>query len=110
MNEVSGKLLGIFAANLAAMLARAVEPPAPASAASNGATGSSKAAANGSRTGATATAGPRSTDTAPVHQEEALNLIRVAGMPVLKRSLPVLAGVTAVLIISLRRRLRRRHR
>jgi hypothetical protein len=45
-----------------------------------------------------------------VHQEEALNLIRVAGMPVLKRSLPVLAGVTAVLIISLRRRLRRRHR
>jgi len=83
--------------------------PAPASAASNGAAGSSKAAANGSRTGATATAGPRSTDTAPVHQEEALNLIRVAGMPVLKRSLPVLAGVTAVLIISLRRRLRRRH-
>ncbi len=80
------------------------------SAAANGAAGSSKAGANGARTGATATAAPpRSTSgPAPVHQDEALNLLRVAGMPVLKRSLPVLAGVTAVIIISWRRRARHR--
>lgn len=79
------------------------------SAAANGAAGFSKAGANGARTGATATAPPRSAnDSAPVHQDEALNLLRVAGVPVLKRSLPVLAGVTAVLIISWRRRVRHR--
>jgi uncharacterized protein len=84
-----------------------------ASVGSNGAAGSSKAAANGTRTGATATAATPSASaaagTAPAHQGDALNLLRVAGPPVLKRSLPVLAGVTAVLIISLRRRRRRRH-
>jgi carbon monoxide dehydrogenase subunit G len=86
----------------------------PGSAGANGSSGSSKAAANGARTGATATAPPSpagasSATTAP--QEEALNLLSVAGMPVLKRALPVLAsaGVTAVLIFGLRRR-RRRHR
>jgi carbon monoxide dehydrogenase subunit G len=79
------------------------------SAAANGAAGFSKAGANGAKTGTTATAPPRSaSDPAPVHQDEALNLLRVAGMPVLKRSLPVLAGVTAVLIISWRRRVRHR--
>lgn len=79
------------------------------SAAANGAAGFSNAGANGAKTGATATAPPRSAgDSAPVHQDEALNLLRVAGVPVLKRSLPVLAGVTAVLIISWRRRVRHR--
>ena len=79
------------------------------SAAANGVGGHRKAGANGARTGATAAAPPRSpSDSAPVHQDEALNLLRVAGVPVLKRSLPVLAGVTAVLIISWRRRVRHR--
>lgn len=84
-------------------------PAADANTAANGVAGSSKASANGARTGAAATtAPPRSTnDQAPVHQDEALNLLRVAGMPVLKRSLPVLAGVTAVIIFSWRRRHRR---
>ena len=83
------------------------------SAAANGAARSSKAGANGARTGATATAAapPRSTSgPAPVHTDEALNLLRVAGLPVLKRSLPVIAGVTAVIIISWRRKARRRSR
>jgi hypothetical protein len=91
------------------------EAPAAASAAgagpaaTNGVAGSIKASANGARTGATAAAPPRSTSgPTHVHQDEALNLLRVAGMPVLKRSIPVLAGVTAVIIISWRRR--RRHR
>ncbi len=93
-----------------------VPPATPAangslSSATNGSAGSTKAGANGTRTGTTATA-PRSQSsvTVPVHQDEALNLIKVAGMPVLKRSLPVLAGVTAVLIIGWRRRTHRRNR
>ncbi len=85
---------------------------APGSAGANGSSGSSRAAANGARTGATAAPPSRSgaSSAAAAPQEEALNLLRVAGLPVLKRSLPVLAGVTAVLIIGLRRRRRRRRR
>lgn len=101
--------------------AEAAATPAPAAAtavgtssvAANGAAGPSRAGVNGARTGATvpAPAPPKSTPApAPVHQDEALNLLRVAGLPVLKRSLPVLVGVTAVIIISWRRRARRRSR
>jgi carbon monoxide dehydrogenase subunit G len=87
-------------------------PAGASSAAANGVARASKAGANGARTGATATtAAPRGTSgPAPVHQDEALNLLRVAGLPVLKRSLPVIAGVTAVIIISWRRKARRRSR
>lgn len=67
-------------------------------------TGNGQASANGSRTGATATPKPA---TQPAG-EDSLNLIKVAGMPVLKRSIPVIAGVTAVIIISWRRKSRRR--
>src|SRR5215472_16369233 len=88
------------------------EAPAPAAAVgASPAAANGKAGANGARTGAPAAtaAPPRSTSgPAPVHQDEALNLLRVAGLPVLKRSLPVLAGVTAVIIISWRRRARHR--
>jgi carbon monoxide dehydrogenase subunit G len=41
-------------------------------------------------------------------EDEAINLLKVAGMPVLKRAIPVLAGVVAALFISLRRKARRR--
>ncbi len=41
-------------------------------------------------------------------QDDSINLLKVAGMPVLKRSIPVLAGVTAVIIIGWRRKARRR--
>ncbi len=84
-------------------------PAGPSSAAANGTAGSTKAGANGARTGATAAAAPpRSASAAPVHQDEALNLLKVAGVPMLKRGIPVLAGVTAVLIIGWRRKARHR--
>jgi carbon monoxide dehydrogenase subunit G len=41
-------------------------------------------------------------------EDEAINLLKVAGMPVLKRAIPVLAGVVAALVIGLRRKARRR--
>jgi carbon monoxide dehydrogenase subunit G/Fe2+ transport system protein FeoA len=41
-------------------------------------------------------------------EDEAINLLRVAGMPVLKRAIPVLAGLAAALLIGLRRRAARR--
>jgi len=41
-------------------------------------------------------------------EDDAINLLKVAGVPVLKRALPVLAGLAAVLLLSLRKRLRRR--
>jgi carbon monoxide dehydrogenase subunit G len=43
-------------------------------------------------------------------EDDSLNLLKVAGMPVLKRAIPVLAGITAVLLIGLRRKLRKRGR
>ena len=43
-------------------------------------------------------------------EDEAINLLKVAGMPVLKRANPVLAGVVAVLLIGLRAKARRRKR
>jgi carbon monoxide dehydrogenase subunit G len=119
VDEIKAKLAGhgLALSEPAAAPAAAAASQAPAaaatagahSAAANGVAGHSKAGANGARTDATAAAPPRRTsDSAPVHQDEALNLLRVAGVPVLKRSLPVLAGVTAVLIISWRRRVRHR--
>jgi hypothetical protein len=41
-------------------------------------------------------------------EDEAINLLRVAGMPVLKRAIPVLAGLAAALLIGLRRKAARR--
>src|SRR5262245_28249561 len=43
-------------------------------------------------------------------EDDAINLLKVAGMPVLKRAIPVMAGVVAALLISLRRKARRRSR
>jgi carbon monoxide dehydrogenase subunit G len=67
---------------------------------------------NGSApTGASgATAGQRQPGAAKAAAEEpeALNLLKVAGMPMLKRALPVLAGLTAAILIAMRRRLRHR--
>jgi len=42
-------------------------------------------------------------------EDDALNLLKVAGLPVLKRAIPVLAGLAAALVIGLRRKARRRH-
>jgi uncharacterized protein len=41
-------------------------------------------------------------------EDDAINLLKVAGLPVLKRAIPVLAGVIAALLIGLRAKARRR--
>jgi carbon monoxide dehydrogenase subunit G/predicted flap endonuclease-1-like 5' DNA nuclease len=41
-------------------------------------------------------------------EDDAINLLRVAGLPVLKRAIPVLAGLAAALLIALRRKSARR--
>ncbi|MDR2985564.1 MAG: hypothetical protein LBV34_12050 [Nocardiopsaceae bacterium] len=43
-------------------------------------------------------------------EDEAINLLKVAGLPVLKRAIPVMAGLIAALFIGLRRKARRRKR
>jgi carbon monoxide dehydrogenase subunit G len=43
------------------------------------------------------------------HDDDAINLLRVAGLPVLKRALPVIAGLTAAALLGMAR-LRRRRR
>ncbi len=72
-------------------------------------TSAPKAASNGQGTvsGADATVKATARRRPVRRKDDSLNLLKVAGIPVLKRSLPVLAGVTAVIIIGWRRRLRR---
>ena len=88
-------------------------------AASNGAASSATVGAGASGNGSHAGAGAagagaagsaRAQSKSAAHIEaDSLNLIKVAGMPVLKRSLPVIAGgVSLVLIFGLRRKLRHR--
>lgn len=82
--------------------------PVDSAASPSAVVGSDKVSANGARTGSTATSAPGQA-TQPAG-DDSLNLLKVAGMPVLKRSIPVIAGVTAVLIISWRRKAKRRHK
>jgi carbon monoxide dehydrogenase subunit G len=81
---------------------------AAGSATSTAAVDSDKVSANGARTGSTATSAPK--QSTPPAGDDSLNLLKVAGMPVLKRSIPVIAGVTAIVIISWRRKAKRRHK
>jgi carbon monoxide dehydrogenase subunit G len=53
---------------------------------------------------------PAAPQAAHHYEDDALNLLKVAGLPVLKRAIPVLAGVAAALLIAMRRRLRHRRR
>jgi len=90
----------------------AASPPAPAPSSADGAGAAGQAAA------APSAATPHTSTAREVaHQleqdavkleEDAINLLKVAGMPVLKRALPVIAAVTAALLIGLRRKVRRR--
>src|SRR5690606_14898515 len=109
MADVSERLVSRFADNLAAELAgsggsepepAAAEPAAPPE---SGAEDAEEERAAAERTRAAARAS-READ------QEALDLLRTAGGPVLKRVLPLLAGaVVAVLVLRrLRRRCRRR--
>ena len=110
-SEIQAKLAELSQPKAAPTASAASASASATSAASATATptvGSDKVSANGARTGATATSAPRRTTQSA--GEDSLNLLKVAGPPLLKRSIPVIAGVTAVLIISWRRKARRRHK
>ncbi len=105
-------------------------PPAaaPPAAAPSGAAPSSADTAESAAGAATPVAGPPADETSAAetsaaaphppaareaaHQleDDAINLLKVAGMPVLKRAIPVLVAVAAALLISLRKKVRRRRR
>ena len=105
MADISGKLIGIFAGNLADMLAAgsgsAPEPAVPEAAV--------QAAAH-ANTATAATSAPASTTptAVPTPSDDSLNLLQVAGLPVLKRiAAPagaLLAMLAGVLIWRRRRR------
>jgi carbon monoxide dehydrogenase subunit G len=103
MADVSGKLIGIFANNLAEMLA-AGNDPAPEPAVPEPAV---QAAAHD---GLVPPAAPVSTAPAsvPAPAEDSLNLLKVAGLPVLKRIAAPAGALLAVLAASLFWRRRRR--
>ena len=86
-------------------------PAAAAAPAPVAATQAADGAAAPAATGGTAPVVPHpSTAREYVHkaEDDAINLLRVAGLPVLKRAIPVLAGLAAALLIGLRRRAARR--
>ena len=123
MADVSAKLIGIFATNLADMLTAgngsapepaapepaAPEPAAPEPAAQPAAhAGTASAAHDGTATAATG-APARTTPTAvPAPSEDSLNLLKVAGLPVLKRIAAPAGALMAVLAAVLIWRRRRR--
>jgi carbon monoxide dehydrogenase subunit G len=113
MTDISAKLIGIFATNLADMLATgngsAPEPavPEPAvPAAANAATPASATPVVSTQAAAT----PASTTPAavPAPSEDSLNLLQVAGLPVLKRIAAPAGALLAVLAAVLIWRRRRR--
>ena len=106
--EVSGKLIDQFAANLAALIGstnRPAEAEPEAAPAQDAATSDSASAATAAGTAAAtqSTAAPAQS-VAQLQHEDSLNLVKLAGGPVLKRVIPVL--VAAVLIAIFQRRIR----
>jgi uncharacterized protein len=107
--EVSGKLISQFATNLEALItadgATATETPAegaPAEAteATDAGSGESAVATAASPTAAT----PTPTQPAAVlpQQEDSLNLIKLVGVPILKRVIPVAAAVALIAVFGRR--------
>jgi carbon monoxide dehydrogenase subunit G len=103
--EVSGKLIAQFAANLEALIAAdgtdgsaGTGAGAGMAGAGAGATAAGAAAAGGT------TATPTPTQPAAVlpRQEDSLNLIKLVGVPVLKRVLPVAAAVALIAVLGRR--------
>lgn len=112
--EVSGKLIDQFATNLEALITQdTAAPEADATTAANAAASTAEAttgeaAATTSTSVAPATAAPATaTATAAkpapaLQQEDSLNLIKLVGVPVLKRVLPIAAGVAVVALLGRR--------
>jgi len=103
-----GTAAGDTAAGDPAAGGTAARRAAPSSAAANGAA-PSRAAANG-ESGASAAAPRPAPAAARPPDEDAIDLLSVAGLPVLKRAIPVLAGLVVAAALVLRFRLRRRRR
>jgi uncharacterized protein len=98
MAEVAAKLVGQFANCLASQLAAGTpaEPEAPAADEAAPAAADETAPAASSPTPA---ARPEPVTEQPRPTADAIDLIDTAGAPVLKRALPVLAGIVALLLI-----------
>ena len=106
MADVSAKLIGIFAKNLADMLATgngaapeaaAPEPAVPEQAVQATAHSSPATVTTGAPASTTPTAAPKpSAAPAPATGEDSLNLLQVAGLPLLKR---IAAPVGALLVV-----------
>ena len=90
--EVSGKLIQQFAENLEALIDSTV--------AAEGAPAEGAEAASGEAGGATA--GTPAQAVAPRQQQESLNLIKLVGVPILKRVIPI-AAIAALIAIFGRR-------
>jgi carbon monoxide dehydrogenase subunit G len=116
MADVSAKLIGIFANNLADMLTAgngsAAEPAVPEPAVPEPAVPESSVQATAHVDPAATTtgtpAGTTPTTTAPAASEDSLNLLQVAGLPVLKRIAAPAGALIAVLAGVLIWRRRRR--
>jgi len=85
----------------------AASAPAASGPGANGHTAASRAAANGDSGQAAQASSPRPAAARPP-DEDAIDLLSVAGLPVLKRAIPVLGGLLVAAAIVLRFRLRRR--
>ena len=90
--DVSKKLMGQFADNLAALVAADVDSGEPAEAEAAGEPAGSDASDDGAPDEAPAAPAPQT-------EVEAVDLLEVAGAPVLKRLVPVIVAVIVVVII-----------
>ncbi len=88
--DVSRKLMGQFADNLAALVAADVASTEPAEDAAD-------SDASGDESGEAAAAEPPAPE--PAAEVEAVDLLEVAGAPVLKRLVPVIVAVVVVVIV-----------
>ena len=88
--DVSKKLMGQFADNLAALVAADVDSGDPAEAEADGEPAEPDAADDGA---------PNQAPAAPASEVEAVDLLSVAGTPVLKRLVPVAVAVIVVVIL-----------
>ena len=109
--EVSGKLISQFASNLEAMIsadsagagtaAPQESEPAEGAAAASGEAGDTT---SGTTTATATAATPTPTQPSAVmpQHEDSLNLIKLAGVPVLKRVIPIAAGAALIAILTYR--------
>ncbi|SDH87333.1 SRPBCC family protein [Nonomuraea jiangxiensis] len=106
MAEVGGKLIEKFAANLAALLTESTVEPAPAAAPAAPQKDAGRATAQDERH-LSAVPAPPAQEARPVGtlrtsrtaDEEALDLLEIAGQPLLKRLAPVAGALAALLVI-----------